>query len=121
MVAMQVGDENVLHVPPAYPVLLHLYLRAFAAINEDVCPIERHYLRSRVTTVSRQGRVVAENSDFHGGCNDNRKDAKARKNLSIKILHRKHAVLGKSSLRLSAFAVNLMEKPPHPHPYICFT
>jgi hypothetical protein len=53
MVAMQVGDKNMVDAAPADAVFGHLHLGAFSAINQKQMLIEGHYLGCGVTIKSR--------------------------------------------------------------------
>ena len=65
MIAVQVRDEDVVYLPPAYFVALHLRLCAFAAVYQQVFAIHAYYLRRGMALVSRQCRIVAEDGYFH--------------------------------------------------------
>ena len=55
MIAVQVRDENVRYAPSPDLVFDHLYLGAFAAINQKIIAVVRHYLAGRVPVKGRYG------------------------------------------------------------------
>ena len=44
MIAMQMADENMLHIAPFEAIALHLYLGAFAAVQQNMLAVYRDYL-----------------------------------------------------------------------------
>lgn len=62
MISVQVGNENVRY--PAAPDLIidHLYLRAFAAIYEEVFSTHGDYLAGGMSVKCRNSRIISKDS-----------------------------------------------------------
>jgi hypothetical protein len=46
-----------------YPVIDHLYLRAFAAVYQKIISVHSHYLAGGVPVKSGHSRVISKNGD----------------------------------------------------------
>ena len=63
MIAVQVRNKDMGYLAPADLIIDHLYLCAFAAIDQVVIAIIGHHLAGGMPVKCRYSRVIAENSD----------------------------------------------------------
>ena len=60
MIAVKVRNKNMRYTAAADLVIDHLYLRALAAIHQEIVSIQRNHLAGRVTVKSRNSRIISE-------------------------------------------------------------